>query len=82
MVSRVDSADSHAVTPRSELQERRATNDAALEQAEPANPPSAPFWETFTAELHAPPDEVFERLPEDGASEVDHYLYGAPKRRA
>lgn len=26
------------------------------------------------------PREVFENLPQDGASEHDHYLYGTPKR--
>jgi hypothetical protein len=26
------------------------------------------------------PDEVFDRLPKDGASQVDHYIYGFPKR--
>jgi plasmid stability protein len=26
------------------------------------------------------PAEVFERLPRDGASEHDHYIYGSPKR--
>jgi hypothetical protein len=26
------------------------------------------------------PPEVFERLPEDGASQHDHYIYGLPKR--
>jgi len=26
------------------------------------------------------PDEVFNRLPPDGASQVDHYIYGLPKR--
>jgi hypothetical protein len=26
------------------------------------------------------PAEEFARLPKDGASEVDHYLYGHPKR--
>ena len=41
---------------------------------------SEPFWQSFTRELHALPDAVFERLPADGASEHDHYLYGAPKR--
>lgn len=60
--------------------------DAALDegdslagvQPEPATPP--PFWTTFMEEFDALPDEVFERLPRDGASQVDHYLYGAPKR--
>ncbi len=26
------------------------------------------------------PDEVWETLPKDGAAEIDHYLYGTPKR--
>lgn len=26
------------------------------------------------------PEEVWERMPTDGASEHDHYLYGWPKR--
>ena len=26
------------------------------------------------------PREEFEKLPKDGASEHDHYLYGSPKR--
>ena len=26
------------------------------------------------------PSDVFECLPRDGASEVDHYIYGTPKR--
>ena len=39
-----------------------------------------PFWKSFTRRMHALPDVVFEHLPEDGASEHDHYLYGAPKR--
>ena len=43
---------------------------------------SEPFWKAFTRKVHALPDAVFERLPEDGASEHDHYLYGAPKRNA
>ena len=41
-----------------------------------------PFWKSFTRQVHALPDTVFEHLPEDGASEHDHYLYGAPKRNA
>ncbi|CAN5453459.1 hypothetical protein BH10ACI1_BH10ACI1_16110 [soil metagenome] len=26
------------------------------------------------------PDEVWEKLPTDGAENIDHYLYGAPKK--
>ena len=45
-----------------------------------ANGTTEPFWKPFTRRMHALPDAVFEHLPEDGASEHDHYLYGAPKR--
>jgi len=39
-----------------------------------------PFWRSFTRQMHSLPDEVFEQLPSDGASEHDHYLYGSPRR--
>jgi len=45
------------------------------------NDGSEPFWKAFTQRMHSLPDETFEHLPVDGASEHDHYLYGSPKRR-
>ena len=39
-----------------------------------------PIWEVLTERMKNLPPEVFERLPKDGASEHDHYLYGSPKR--
>jgi hypothetical protein len=39
-----------------------------------------PIWEVITEQMKDIPDEVFERLPKDGASQVDHYIYGLPKR--
>jgi hypothetical protein len=39
-----------------------------------------PIWEVITDIVKDVPDEVFERLPKDGASQVDHYIYGLPKR--
>jgi hypothetical protein len=39
-----------------------------------------PIWEIITDRMKNIPAEVFEHLPEDGASEHDHYLYGSPKR--
>lgn len=44
-----------------------AANTAAAELGEP-------FWKSFTSQVHALPDVVFEGLPADGASEHDHYL--------
>jgi hypothetical protein len=39
-----------------------------------------PIWEVVTDMMKDVPDEVFDRLPKDGASQVDHYIYGLPKR--
>jgi len=41
-----------------------------------------PIWEVITERMKPVPLEVFERLPKDGASEHDHYLYGLPKRNS
>lgn len=44
---------------------------------EPAHPP---IWERLAARAaETPPEEVL-RLPPDGAAQIDHYLYGHPKR--
>jgi hypothetical protein len=39
-----------------------------------------PIWEVITEMMNDVPDEVFDRLPKDAASQVDHYIYGLPKR--
>lgn len=47
-----------------------------------ARPPAGdpPIWEVITDIMKDVPDEIFDRLPKDGASQIDHYLYGVPKR--
>ena len=44
---------------------------------EPARPSLA---ERIAARARALPQETLDRLPADGASQHDHYLYGTPKR--
>ena len=39
-----------------------------------------PIWERIAELAEQLPDEVVERMPTDGASELDHYLYGAKRR--
>jgi mono/diheme cytochrome c family protein len=46
----------------------------------PAQSSDRPIWEVIAAIMKDVPDEVFDRLPKDGASQVDHYIYGLPKR--
>jgi hypothetical protein len=47
--------------------------------AEP-NSESRPIWEVMLDNMKDVPPEEFAKLPKDGASEHDHYLYGHPKR--
>jgi hypothetical protein len=62
------------------LREKSREASASREQSSRSRGPGEPFWKSFTSQVHALPEAVFERLPTDGASEHDHYLYGAPKR--
>jgi hypothetical protein len=39
-----------------------------------------PIWEIFEEASRDIPDEVLARLPTDLAAQVDHYVYGLPKR--
>ncbi len=44
---------------------------------EPAAPP---FWERIAALTADAPQEELDKVPTDGAAQLDHYLYGHPKR--
>jgi antitoxin component of MazEF toxin-antitoxin module len=43
-------------------------------------PPGPTLAERIAARANDLPPEVLERLPPDGASQHDHYIYGTPKR--
>jgi hypothetical protein len=38
------------------------------------------IWEKISEITAQVPDEVWERIPTDGAVQHDHYLYGTPKK--
>ena len=43
-------------------------------------PHQKPYWEVIQDIMKDVPDEELEKLPKDGAAEIDHYIYGTPKR--
>jgi predicted DNA-binding antitoxin AbrB/MazE fold protein len=43
-------------------------------------PACVPIWERIIALTADIPPEELEKPPVDGAAQLDHYLYGAPKR--
>lgn len=43
-------------------------------------PVRAPIWERLEALAAQVPEHEVQKLPADGAAQIDHYLYGHPKR--
>jgi antitoxin component of MazEF toxin-antitoxin module len=39
-----------------------------------------PIWERLAARAAEIPPEELDKVPADGAAQIDHYLYGHPKR--
>lgn len=67
-----------------ELQAHERPGRTPGETAVTAPPPHRrkSFGEIAAELLADVPEEVFDRLPTDGAAQHDHYLYGTPKRPA
>jgi len=71
-----------------ELQEHeRADHPNGEQQAGNASPADArpreadqPFWQRFLEVSRRIPDEELDQLPPALAAQVDHYIYGTPKR--
>ena len=62
---------------------REALNRVLADAAalpETANAEARPIWEVMLDNIEGISPEEFAKLPKDGASEHDHYLYGHPKR--
>lgn len=45
-----------------------------------AEPQPRPVWEGIADNMKRVPPEDLAALPRDGASQIDHYVYGLPKR--
>ena len=56
------------------------TNGSHTEPVKEPEEHHKPIWETFIEASQEIPDEELDRLPTDGATQHDHYIYGVPKR--
>ncbi|MBV8556002.1 MAG: hypothetical protein JO116_10585 [Planctomycetaceae bacterium] len=55
----------------------------AMPAASPADataPRRKPLWERAAELRKSIPEEEWAKLPSDGAEQLDHYIYGSPKR--
>ena len=65
---------------------RQAIDPVIGAAGEPTGPQSPeadgdrPNWHVIADNMKGAPPEELARLPKDGASEHDHYIYGWPKR--
>ena len=60
--------------------ETRKTADGALSTQPTEAPERRPIWDVIDSLRKNVPPEEFSKLPKDGAEQLDHYLYGSPKR--
>ena len=68
-----------ATAVRDYLQRRQ---DQPRQVATPADksPKRKPLWERAAELRKSIPEEEWAKLPVDGAEQLDHYIYGSPKR--
>ena len=57
------------------------TGDESPEVA-PAGGGAVPAWKRVIEIMGRVPDEDFDRIPVDSSEQLDHYIYGTPKRPA
>ena len=75
--------DAMAEAARLLLQAREPVCDEATSAATTRESPARaqkPIWEVVDELRQGVPPEEFAKLPKDGAEQLDHYLYGSPKR--
>jgi hypothetical protein len=59
----------------------QALETAPLPELQPAASGSRrPIWEVIVDNMKRVPPEDLAAMPKDGASQIDHYVYGVPKR--
>ena len=54
--------------------------EKVLEFVENLGPPRRTLWEIWKEHLKDIPEEELDKIPTDASVNLDHYLYGAPKK--
>lgn len=57
-----------------------AQQEKVLEFVSELPPPRRSLWEMWQERLKDIPDEEWDNVPTDASVNLDHYLYGAPKK--
>jgi Arc/MetJ-type ribon-helix-helix transcriptional regulator len=62
------------------LKQEQSQSTPPLADQPEAVPAHKPIWEVVDDLRKSIPPDEFAKLPKDGAEQLDHYLYGSPKR--
>jgi len=63
------------------LQQRDQSTATEMASGEGEARDHKPIWEVAAELRKTIPEEEWLKLPVDGAEQLDHYIYGSPKRR-
>ena len=80
----IELSDEHAAVLRAKAAAEGLSLEAWLQKlAKKERPPSPPhrhIADVIVENMKDVPPEIMARMPEDGASQHDHYIYGWPKK--
>jgi Arc/MetJ-type ribon-helix-helix transcriptional regulator len=62
------------------LRRVKASEQEEVVQTTPPAAKPVPAWQRLLENMRNVPDEVFDHMPSDSSEQLDHYLYGTPKR--
>ena len=51
-----------------------------VDRVDPTAAEPMPAWQRILEHMKQVPNEVFNRIPVDSSEQLDHYIYGTPKR--
>jgi hypothetical protein len=73
-----------ALSPEQMRQLRQELDSELAEVSHPAaagvSPAAVPAWKQVLDNMKDIPDDEFDRMPADSSEQLDHYIYGTPKR--
>jgi len=63
-----------------QTQAENPLGDILIEKIGQLSPSQKTIWDKIAERVAQLPPEVIEQLPTDSSENLDHYLYGAPKK--
>ncbi|MFN5969601.1 MAG: hypothetical protein ACK47N_01270 [Microcystis sp.] len=63
-----------------QTQAENPVSDILIEKIGQLSPSQKTIWDKIAERVAQLPPEVIEQLPTDSSENLDHYLYGAPKK--